>query len=147
MDTARRYSLFRIAMPNDNHTPSANRFRFRAWDKDAGTRGLMAYDISLEFLAKQEGLVVPHLNVALGRAVKNGLILMQSTGLVDKNGKDIFEGDIIRAFDANYEVKTVVTDSHYYVDYGYSRKHNGPAPHWIEVIGNIYENPDLLPKS
>lgn len=63
----------------------------------------------------------------------------QFTGLHDKNGKEIYKGDIVKAFDKNYEVKFSQTESGLRVDYGYPDKHNGPAPHWCEVVGNIHE--------
>ena len=70
--------------------------------------------------------------------------LMQYTGLKDKNGEEIFEGDIvqfksIRNITERYEVE--------YTNYGewaigiqrLSTRFGN-----CEVIGNIYENPDLL---
>ena len=75
--------------------------------------------------------------------------LMQSTGLKDKNGKEIFEGDIVKM------AKDVYSDLTYYEIV----RHRGGAYRlesnqhgcelWLrhtncEVIGNIYENPELL---
>ena len=75
--------------------------------------------------------------------------LMQSTGLHDKNGKEIFEGDIVKM------AKDVYSDPTYYEVI----RHRGGAYRlesnqhgcelWLrhticEVIGNIYENPELL---
>ena len=80
-----------------------------------------------------------------GHLIKDANVyVMQYAGIKDKNGVEIYEGDIIRAFGKNYEVKFIQTDNELFVDYGYPSKHNGPAPHWIEVIGNIYENPELI---
>ena len=77
------------------------------------------------------------------------LIVMQSTGLHDKNGKEIFEGDIVKM------AKDVYSDPTYYEIV----RHRGGAYRlesnqhgcelWLrhtncEVIGNIYENPELL---
>ncbi|WP_202976102.1 MULTISPECIES: YopX family protein [unclassified Streptococcus] len=76
-------------------------------------------------------------------------ILMQSTGLKDKNGKEIFEGDVVKM------AKDVYSDPTYYEVI----RHRGGAYRlesnqhgcelWLrhtncEVIGNIYENPELL---
>ena len=71
--------------------------------------------------------------------------LMQYTGLKDKNGKEIYEGDVLRIFDRNYEVKQVIKNGcKAFIDYGYPDEHNGPCDGWSEVIGNIYENPELM---
>ena len=76
------------------------------------------------------------------------LVLMQSTGLKDKNGKEIFEGDILTS--QNYPVKGVVefrTDLglwvHYLKGYNYF-EYLGNVAGSKEIIGNIYENPELL---
>lgn len=71
------------------------------------------------------------------------LFLMQSTGLKDKNGVEIYEGDIFRFGDRNYVViynlgSFGCFEDDKYFPLGEIFYRNG------EVIGNIYENPELL---
>lgn len=73
-------------------------------------------------------------------------ILMQYTDLHDKNGTEIFEGDILR-FDYG-EIKKVEYSAieDYYVGFlpfDGNFEYDNHA-HQCEVIGNIYENPELL---
>lgn len=74
----------------------------------------------------------------------------QFTGLHDKNGKEIYEGDIIKYKDSRGQhIEKVIFDKGCF----YAGIHNGSstrvAPKLIntrisEVIGNIYDNPELL---
>ncbi len=80
--------------------------------------------------------------------------LMQSTGLKDKNGREIFEGDIL-AFETDDEVikVNVFWDEEHALFMFESKKYNEQEPlaelvenntYPFEIIGNIYENPELL---
>lgn len=78
--------------------------------------------------------------------------IMQYTGLKDKNGKEIYEGDIIDCCAVQRETHNVIekgdpVEVKYYDGYFYPFGYNAG---WrsgvddIEVIGNVYENPELL---
>lgn len=61
----------------------------------------------------------------------------QFTGLTDKNGKKIFEGDIIRFGGEKIAYKVEFVD-------GCFSPFDCLSPHKLEVTGNIYDDPELL---
>ena len=120
--------------------------KFRAWDKELKTM----LDVSLiDF--KKGVLVGEHWEFGETNFMSfDEIELMQSTGLKDKNGKEVFVGDIIKCTrGCPHEVYLVK-------EYGGTYIGGMPAIYlkgiregyaWTEheeILGNIYENPELL---
>ena len=76
--------------------------------------------------------------------------LMQYTGLKDKNGKEIYEGDILELVSTIgiNRGKVIVELKEYQGDRGkeFGYQFYSYLPNNAEVVGNIYENPELLEK-
>jgi uncharacterized phage protein (TIGR01671 family) len=74
--------------------------------------------------------------------------LMQFTGLYDVNGKEIYEGDIVKVKEFNDEIMLVYFEDGYFgfgnYEVRYGRYSFDPINNLIEVVGNIFENPELL---
>lgn len=82
--------------------------------------------------------------------------LMQSTGLTDKNGKEIFEGDVIsivHPFRGRTHIGEVIKEAYtynvkdfYFSHYDIPCDAFSEGTEYMEVIGNIHEHPELLEK-
>lgn len=118
--------------------------KFRAWDKDV-TKMFPVHTLGLE-----GGSTFTHGVSDEYSLCKNGcrnllnFELMQFIGYFDRNGKEIWEGDIVLTDEVGWVAEVVY-------DYGMFRcvdKDGGFSSlcNWsmFEVIGNIYENPELL---
>lgn len=110
--------------------------KFRAWDKETQTMNGMA---EIYRNKNQEIELYPR---------DENIILMQSTGLFDKNGKEIFEGDIIGSKDGllNGVVLYRSDLAMWTVDLirynNFERLCNVASSR--EIIGNIHEDQDIL---
>ena len=124
--------------------------KFRAWLKDVG---LMKNVVSIHFEDKE---------VYFGEIDEIGddplfdlddVILMQSTGLTDKNGVEIFEGDILQKDPKNedwvdvkiewHKEKATFVYVHIYNKYEFGYMDDRGYSDYI-VIGNIHANKELL---
>lgn len=120
--------------------------KFRAWKKagkELGRVGQITFELDgsvSHVLFKGEFL---DFNVSI-----NEIILMQSTGLFDRNGKEIFEGDILGTKDGllngvvEYRSDLGMWTNSLIRYNNFERLCN--VANSREIIGNIYENPELL---
>ena len=112
--------------------------RYRAWDKETKTMNGMA-----EIYRNRNQEIELHPR-------DENIILMQSTGLKDKNGKEVFVGDIIKC------TRGCLREVYIEKEYGGTYIGGMPAVYlkdlregyaWTEheeIIGNVYENRELL---
>jgi uncharacterized phage protein (TIGR01671 family) len=119
--------------------------KFRAWDKK---RKRMIYDYDKNLGILLDGTLINVFNELPFK--KEDIELMQFTGLKDKKGKDIYEGDIVVNWWINGDRK--VDEGRGVVEmrdgiYGYQSIHSNffyKIGTYLEVIGNMYENKELL---
>jgi len=119
--------------------------KFRAWDKDnklmCGINGIYqgVYEpdkLEFDIFNEKTGYQIYH--VLQDEDIK----VMQFTGLLDKNDKEIYEGDIVTEDD---EIGLVRYGDGMFYAFNYGFEHAIlSSPKDLEVIGNKFENPELL---
>lgn len=120
--------------------------KFRAWD-DINKKWLMGYEEIGGFSLVGEAVVCGEWNDVLSRLIKGefgekgeSLIIQQYTGLKDRNGKEIYEGDILYTkenpglYDVTWDLDSVA----FLVGGEFWPDEKGL------IVGNILQNPELL---
>lgn len=120
-----------------------SRFKFRAWDKE-NKKYIYGVEKGLEFYSTAGNLRVMTLAEIAESSKYN---LEQCTGLKDKKGKLIYEGDIVETHDYTTEHSQIVWDKGCYVLKSKDAaiyEHLSNYEKQCAIIGNIHENPELL---
>lgn len=133
--------------------------KFRAWIKNANYANEYGMGIikNAEFTGTNQPFDFVELHGFTGSFRLDDIEVMQFTGLLDRHGKEIYEGDILKwlctkSGDKKEKNYIVVIDWERHM-YRITIHHNGEKwatgkSYWNnddrEVIGNIYENPDKL---
>lgn len=143
-----------------------DRFKFRAWNKLSNElKDIKSLNINHSFPACSNVIVetnsfdkIKTHNMPIECSVGlNNIILMQCTGLKDKNGKQVYFDDLVRLPDGVIGKVAQIRDIDN-IDYGrvvilpvanilnkvYQRFYVPTMIKYSEIIGNVYENPELL---
>jgi len=130
--------------------------KYRCWDERVGLTEV----VSIDFFRKK--IKINHWEYGDSNFFPlDEVVLMQSTGLKDKNGVEIFEGDVVKVSDGGNEEDSYTSVVKNYANEGYPAFDIEAPSSWyyesnvlstimggdyetIEVIGNVWENPNLM---
>ena len=130
--------------------------KFRVWDKNTED---VVYVKTIDLEKDGSiGCIVDYNGIHLDMTE---CVIMQSTGLKDKNGVEIFESDLVKVIDGESEEDSYISVVKNYSNEGYPAFDIEYPPNYhydrnvlsaimcngfetIEVTGNVYDNPELL---
>lgn len=127
--------------------------KFRAWDKKCNEMHTFdeVFDVLISMSNQVFALAKGH-NSTLAEIERENTVIMQYTGLKDKNGTEIYEGDIVMYYDGEFTFKAIVEWDYW----SWYLKGVIPEDNFqfddvtdrnvsdVQIIGNIYENKELL---
>lgn len=128
--------------------------KFRVWDKK--TKSILnierwhVEDEYFDLIEPNKSVADPNANRVWRR--QSDIILMQSTGLFDTNGVEIFEGDVVETIYSEKLFTGVIVYDQEETDFKATNGRNEYGNNFCYlggndsniVIGNVYENPNLL---
>lgn len=124
----------------------SGKIKFRAWDKENqewadGHFWMKKVHVDYLLISKPSVMEMFHENYEL----------MQFTGLLDANGKEIYEGDIVDFIDLPAGEEALCTGQVIFEEFGWHFTNSITESslscyesQYLCVVGNIYENPELL---
>lgn len=118
--------------------------KFKAWVKELNEIREVEY---INFLKKMISYPNKFCKEYYLNADFDEIELMQYTGLKDEYGDEIYEGDIVTLHNSRYKVifnmeqaRFVLRDDKFEMEIPFTNNNNER----MEIIGNIYENPELI---
>lgn len=111
--------------------------RFRVWD------GEEMHEPPHDWLLTGDKGIVRKDGRLLGESPEQRRVPLFYTGLDDTDGTPIYEGDIIRYWDEQHVVTW--SDAGFHWDFGMPAEASWTIEGDVYLLGNRYENPDLLP--
>lgn len=129
--------------------------KFRLWSK-IGKKFIETNNPNLEFVINNNGYLysIENFYGEIYVLPQMDIEVLQFTGLQDRNGKEIYEGDILKynfPYDGRLKHISPVTYLETQASFGLKDIYGNEIPlyritanNYFEVVGNIYENPELL---
>lgn len=121
--------------------------KFRVWSEKQKTYDYKhPYNTLGNFYINQNGCLFSDYGNAVTPEIRQSdFVVEQYTGLKDKNGKEMFEGDIVRRCEEGgfNDIVGVIEWSEKSARFWVNHYYYPNGKNWV-VIGNIHENPELL---
>ena len=147
-ERARKIGVISEAIP-EKYSDSTRELKFRIWDSISQKYYDESDEPVLEFMHEQDGIVLDYNNYS----DEIVYTIEQFTGLVDRNGEEIFEGDVLKlaGFRGVFRVRYVKAHAMFIAEQIENNYSNAKAVPFSDlsrdemvIVANIHENGDLL---